>query len=146
MIKIQCVLYPLLLMIFVSLFISLSHSQGVTNQSTVNSSIINGSIKNDSSVTVLNGVGDIDCSNHLDNQLKKDNADILIILGDLCYKSDLRVFNSTYGHFKEDNTTLLIGLNTNGDIKSQAKWGQSSLTNGTYMKGIKNVMLMVHGS
>ena len=56
MIKIQYVLYPLLLMIFVSLFVSLSFSQVVTNQSTVNSSIINGSIKNDSSVTVINSV------------------------------------------------------------------------------------------
>ena len=65
MIKIQYVLYPLLLMIFVSLFVSLSFSQVVTNQSTVNSSIINGSMKNDSSVTVINAVGDIDCSNHL---------------------------------------------------------------------------------
>ncbi|MDW0133961.1 MAG: metallophosphoesterase [Nitrososphaeraceae archaeon] len=182
MIKIQYVLYPLLLMIFVSLFVSLSFSQVVTNQSTVNSSIINGSIKNDSSVTVINAVGDIDCSNHLDNQVKKDNPDILIVLGDLCYKSDLRVFNATYGHFKEDNklvclignhdsredgsskllnktreycgdhwyrkiandTTLLIGLNTNGDTKSQTKWGESLVTNGTLMKGIKNVMLMVH--
>lgn len=182
MIKIQYVLYPLLLMIFVSLFVSLSFSQVVTNQSTVNSSIINGSIKNDSSVTVINAVGDIDCSNHLDNQVKKDNPDILIVLGDLCYNSDLRVFNATYGHFKKDNklacllgnhdsredgsskllnktreycgdhwyrkiandTTLLIGLNTNGDTKPQTKWGQSLVTNGTLMTGIKNVMLMVH--
>lgn len=182
MIKIQYVIYPLLLMIFVSLFVSLSFSQVVTNQSTVNSSIINGSIKNYSSVTVINAVGDIDCSNHLDNQVKKDKPDILNILGDLCYKSDLRVFNATYGHFKGDNklaclignhdskedgssklvnktrkycgdhwcrkiandTTLLIGLNTNGDTESQTKWGQSLVTNETLMKGIKNVMLMVH--
>jgi predicted phosphodiesterase len=133
-------------------------------------------------VTVINAVGDIDCSNHLDNQIKKDNPDILIVLGDLCYKSDLRVFNATYGHFKEDNklarlignhdskedgsskllnkarnycgdhwyrkiandTTLLIRLNTNGDTKLQAKCGQSLVTNGTFIKGIKNVMLMIH--
>lgn len=187
MIKIQYVLYLLLLLmtfvsLFASLFASLSFSQVVTNQSTVNSSIINGSIKNDSSVTVINAVGDINCSNHLDNQIKKDNPDILIVLGDLCYKSDLRLFNSTYGRFKEDNklaclignhdskedgsskllnkardycedhwyrkiandTTLLIGLNTNGDTKLQTKWGQSLVTNATLMKGIKNVMLMVH--
>ena len=148
-------------MIFVSLFVSLSFSQVVTNQSTVNSSMINGSMKNDSSVTVINAVGDIDCSNHLDDQVKKDNPDLFIVLGDLCYKSDLTDFKATYGDFKEDNklaciignhdseedgssrllnktleycgdhwyrkiandTTLLIGLNTNGDTESQTKWG-----------------------
>ena len=108
MIKIQYVLYPLLLMIFVTLFVSLAFSQVVTNQSTVNASLINGTIKNDSSVTVINAVGDIDCSNHLDNQIKKDNPDILIVLGDLCYKSDLRVFNATYGHFKEENKLACV--------------------------------------
>ncbi|HEX7818389.1 MAG TPA: hypothetical protein VF419_03330, partial [Nitrososphaeraceae archaeon] len=90
-------------MILVSLFVSLSFSQVVTNQSTVNASMINGSKKNNSSTTVINTVGDIDCSNHLDDQVKEDNPDLLILLGDLCYKSDLRVFNATYGHFKEDN-------------------------------------------
>lgn len=182
MIKIQYVLYPLLLMIFVTLFVSLSFSQVVTNQSTANSSMINGSKKNDSSATVINAVGDIDCSNHLDDQVEKDNPDILIILGDLCYKSNLKVFNATYGHFKEGNklaclignhdskedgsskllnntreycgdhwyrkiandTTLLIGLNTNGDTESQTKWGQSLVTNGTLMKGIKNIFFLAH--
>ena len=169
-------------MIFVTLFVSLSFSQVVTNQSTVNSSIINGSKKNDSSVTVINAVSDIDCSNHLDDQVEKDNPDILIILGDLCYKSNLNVFNATYGHFKEGNKlaclignhdskedesskllnntreycgdhwyrkiandiTFLIGLNTNGDTKSQIKCGQSLVTNGTLMKGIKNVFFLAH--
>lgn len=182
MIKIQYVLYPLLLMIFVTLFVSLSFSQVVTNQSTANSSMINGGKKNDSSTTVINAVGDIDCSNHLDDQVKEDNPDLLIVLGDLCYKSDLTDFKAIYGDFKTDNklaciignhdseedgtsrlenktleycgdhwyrkiandTTLLIGLNTNGDTESQTKWGQSLVTNGTLMKGIKNVMLLAH--
>ena len=43
-----------------------------------------------------------------------------------------------------NDTTLLIGLNTNGDTKLQAKWGQSLVTNSTLMKGIKNVMLIGH--
>ncbi|MGC2440185.1 MAG: hypothetical protein WA390_02075, partial [Nitrososphaeraceae archaeon] len=79
MIKIQYVLYPLLLMIFVTLFVSLSFSQVVTNQSTANSSMINGGKKNDSSATVINTVGDIDCSNHLDEQVKKDKPDLIIV-------------------------------------------------------------------
>jgi predicted phosphodiesterase len=113
-------------MIFVTLFVSLSFSQVVTNQSTVNSSIINGNKKNDSSVTVINAVGDIDCSNHLDDQVEKDNPDILIILGDLCYKSNLKVFNATYGHFKEGNKlACLIG---NHDSKED---GSSKLLNNT---------------
>ena len=182
MIKIQYVLYPLLLMIFVTLFLSLSFSQVVTNQSTANSSMINGGKKNDSSATVINAVGDIDCSNHLDDQVKEDNPDLFIVLGDLCYKSDITDFKAIYGDFKRDNklaciignhdseedgtsrlenktleycgdhwyrkiandTTLLIGLNTNGDTESQTKWGQSLVTNETLMKGIKNVMLLAH--
>lgn len=88
-------------MIFVTLFVSLSFSQVVTNQSTGNSSIINGSKKNDSSVTVINAVSDIDCSNHLDDQVEKDNPDILIILGDLCYKSNLKVFMLLMGISKK---------------------------------------------
>ncbi|MFZ0628437.1 MAG: hypothetical protein WAM16_03970, partial [Nitrososphaeraceae archaeon] len=43
-----------------------------------------------------------------------------------------------------NDTTLLIGLNTNGDTESQTKWGQSLVTNETLMKGIKNVMLLAH--
>lgn len=127
-------------------------------------------------------MGDIDCSNHLDDQVKKDNPDLLVVLGDLCYKSDLKVFNATYGHFKEGNrlaclignhdsiedgskkhinstqeycgdhwyrkiandTALLLGLNTNGDTKSQTKLGQSLVTNSTLMKGIKNIFFVVH--
>ena len=58
----------------------------VTNQSTVHSSLVNSSNKNDSSVTVINAGVDIDCSNHLDDQVKKDNPDHLVVLGDPCYE------------------------------------------------------------
>ncbi|HEY7694846.1 MAG TPA: metallophosphoesterase [Nitrososphaeraceae archaeon] len=187
MIKIQFVLYPLLITIFVTLFISISYSQNVTNQNTTNqnttsSTIFNGSKKNDSSVTVINAAGDMDCSNHLVDQVKSDNPDLFIALGDLCYKANLTNFTNIYGdlikanklacivgnHDSEEDgnskilnqalklcgdhwyrkiandTTLLIALNTNGDTELQMKWGQSVVTNGTLMNGIKNVVLLAH--
>jgi hypothetical protein len=42
------------------------------------------------------------------------------------------------------NSTLLIGLNTNGNITLQSEWAQSLVTNSSFMNGIKNVMLMSH--
>jgi len=182
MIKIQYVLYPLLITMFVTFFITFSFSQNVTNQNTTSSTMLNSSKKNDSSVTVINAAGDIDCSNHLVDQVKSDNPDLFIALGDLCYKSNLNNFTNVYGDLIEvnklacivgnhdseedgnsellnqtlelcedhwyrkiaNNTTLLIGLNTNGDTKSQIKWGQSVVTNGTLMNGIKNVFLLTH--
>lgn len=188
MIKIQYVLLLLLIMILVTPFVSLSFSQNVTNQNTANqnttsSTMFNGSKKNDSSVTVINAVGDIDCFNHLDDQIKSDNPDLFIAIGDLCYKPDLTNFTTIYGDLIKDNklacivgnhesanedgnselqnqtlelcgdhwyrkiandTSLLIGLNTNGDTESQTKWGQSLVTNGTLMKGIKSVFLLAH--
>jgi hypothetical protein len=145
--------------------------------------MINGSKKNDSSVTVINAVGDIECFNHLDDQIKSDNPDLFIALGDVCYKPNLINFTTIYGDLIKENklacvvgnhesanedgnselqnqtlelcgdhwyrkiandTSLLIGLNTNGDTESQTKWGKSLVTNGTLMKGIKNVFLLTH--
>ena len=108
MIKIQYVLLLLLIMILVTPFVSLSFSQNVTNQNTTNdnttsSTMFNGSKKNDSSVTVINAVGDIDCFNHLDDQIKSDNPDLFIALGDLCYKPDLTNFTTIYGNLIKDN-------------------------------------------
>jgi hypothetical protein len=180
-------------MILITPFISLSFSQNVPNQNTTNQNttnqnttsptMINGSKKNDSSVTVINAVGDIECFNHLDDQIKSDNPDLFIALGDVCYKPNLINFTTIYGDLIKENklacvvgnhesanedgnselqnqtlelcgdhwyrkiandTSLLIGLNTNGDTESQTKWGKSLVTNGTLMKGIKNVFLLTH--
>jgi predicted phosphodiesterase len=133
-------------------------------------------------MTVIDAVGDLDCSKNLHDQIKKDNPTLFIALGDLCYKRDLTNFTKTYGDFKKANklaciignhdsiengnlkilnqatqycgdhwflktandTTLLIGLNTNGDTKLQTKLGQSLVTNSTLMKGIKNVIFLSH--
>jgi hypothetical protein len=190
MAKIEYILYPSLILILVTFFISVTFSQVVTNVSNGNSSIIhNGKINESKSITVINAVGDIDdsvgdkdCSN-LHDQVKKDNPSLFIALGDLCYKDDLTSFINIFSDFKNANklaclignheseeedaslilinqtheycgdhwyrkiandTTLLIGLNTNGDTKLQTKWGQSLVTNSTLMKGIKNVMLLAH--
>lgn len=43
-----------------------------------------------------------------------------------------------------NNSTLLIGLNTNGDTSLQSDWAQSLVTNSSFMSGIKNVMLISH--
>jgi len=179
--RIQYVLYPLLITMFVT-FITFSFSQNVTNQDTTNSTMLNSSKKNDSSVTVINAAGDIDCSNKLVDQVKSDNPDLFIALGDLCYKPDLTKFTNVYGdlikgsklacivgnHDSEEDgnsellnqtlelcgdhwyrkiandTTLMIALNTNGDTESQTKWGQSVVTNGTLMNGIKNAIFLAH--
>jgi hypothetical protein len=181
--KIHYVLYPSLILILVTFFISAALSQAVTNNSNVNlSSIHPSNINGSTSMTVIEFVGDLDCSNNLPDQVKKDNPTLFIALGDLCYKKDLTNFKNTYTDLKNankfaclignhdsdedgnliilnqtqeycgdhwyrkiaNNTTLLIGLNTNGDTILQTKWGQSLVTNATLMKGVKNVMLLVH--
>lgn len=133
-------------------------------------------------MTIIDIVGDIDCSNNLPAQVEKDNPTLFIALGDLCYKKDLTNFKNTYTDLRNANklaclignhdseedgnliilnqtqeycgdhwyrkiandTTLLIGLDTNGDTIAQTKWGQSLVTNATLMKGIKNVLLLAH--
>ena len=181
--KIQYILYPSLILILLTFFISVALSQVVTNNSNVNSSITQpGRINESTSVTVIDMVGDIECSDNLHDQVKKDNPTLFVALGDLCYESDLDDFIDKYSDFKNadklaclignheseedgsleildqtleycgdhwyrkiaNGTTLLIGLNTNGDTKLQTKWGQSVVTNSTLMKGIKNVMLLAH--
>lgn len=181
--RIQYILFTLSILILATLFVSVALSQNVTTKSNINSSIITGNINKSIDVTVIDTVGDLDCSNNLDEQIKKDNPDLFITLGDLCYKSDLSNFTRTYDDLKKEgkfacvmgnhedeqeegnpildkqtlqycndhwyrkianNTTLLIGLNTNGDTKLQTKWGQSVVTNSTLMKGVKNVMLISH--
>ena len=163
MLKIQYVLYPSLILILVTFFISVALSQNVTNESNLNSSIIRaGKINNSTNMTVIDIVGDIDCSNNLPAQVEKDNPTLFIALGDLCYKKDLTNFKNTYTDLRNANklaclignhdseedgnliilnqtqeycgdhwyrkiandTTLLIGLDTNGDTIAQTKWGQ----------------------
>jgi predicted phosphodiesterase len=181
--KIHYVLYSSLILILVTFFISVALSQAVTNNSNVNlSSIRPSNINGSTSMTVIEFVGDLDCSNNLPAQVEKDNPTLFVALGDLCYKKDLTNFKNTYADLKNankfaclignhdsdedgnliilnqtqeycgdhwyrkiaNNTTLLIGLNTNGDTILQTKWGQSLVTNATLMKGVKNVMLLVH--
>ncbi|HJY10660.1 MAG TPA: metallophosphoesterase [Nitrososphaeraceae archaeon] len=181
--KIQYILYPSLILILLTFFISIALSQVVTNNSNVNSSITQpGRINESTSVSVIDMVGDIECSDDLHDQVKMDNPSLFVALGDLCYESDLDDFIDTYSDLKNadklaclignheseedgnleilnqtleycgdhwyrkiaNGTTLLIGLNTNGDTKLQTKWGQSLVTNSTLMKGIKNVMLLTH--
>ncbi len=38
----------------------------------------------------------------------------------------------------------MLGLNPNGDTKSQTQCGQSLVTNSRLMKGIKNIFFVVH--
>jgi predicted phosphodiesterase len=181
--KIQYILYPSLILILVTFFITVAVSQVVTNDSNLNSSNIRaGKINDSTNITVIDTVGDLDCSNNLPAQVEKDNPSLFIALGDLCYKKDLTNFENTYTDLKNankfaclignhdsdedgnlvilnqtqeycgdhwyrkiaNNSTLLIGLNTNGDTILQTKWGQSLVTNATLTKGVKNVMLLVH--
>jgi predicted phosphodiesterase len=181
--KILYILYPSLLLILFNVINIAALSQTVTNDSITNSSSVPTSNRNESkTITVIDAVGDMDCSNNLLNQVKKDNPTYLIALGDLCYKKDLTNFTNTYAEFKKENklaciignhdaeengnliilnetrkycgdhwylkvandTTLLIGLNTNGDSNLQAQWGKSLVKNSTLMKGVKNVLILGH--
>lgn len=62
-------------------------------------------------MTVINAVGDIECFNHLDDQVKEDNPDLFIALQNLCYKSNLTNFTSIYGYLKRENKLACIIVN-----------------------------------
>ena len=111
---------------FVTLFITYSFSQNVTNQNTTSSTMLNSSKKNDSSVTVINAAGDIDCANNLVDQIKSDNPDLFIALGDLCYKPDLTKFTNIYDDLiKVNKLACVVG---NHDSEED---GNSELLNQT---------------
>ena len=179
----QILLYLIFTIILFSVPSALTaSSQNVTDNSSINSLITTIRGTNSSGVTVIDAVGDIQCSNKLRDRIKIDDPTLFVALGDLCYKPDLKNFTTTFGEFKEadklacvignhesgengnsqilrqaldycgdhwylkvaNNHTLLIGLNTNGNTSLQTKWGQSLVTNSSFMNGIKNVMLMAH--
>jgi hypothetical protein len=158
-------------------------SQTVTNNTTNNySTFLDAGEGEISNLTIIDAVGDIECSNKLHDRIKADNPTLFIALGDLCYKRDLTNFTTTYSDFRNadklacvignhdseengnkkilkqaldycgdhwyrkvaNNSTLLIGLNTNGNITIQSDWGRFLVTNSTFMKGVKNVMLVAH--
>ena len=179
-----------LLVLFLLMTISIStvttfnvFSQTITDNSTNNFPTLSEAVKGKiSNVTIIDAVGDIECSSKLHDRIKYDNPTLFIALGDLCYKRDLTNFTITYSDFKNadklacvignhdseengdlkvlkqaldycgdhwyrkvaNNSTLLIGLNTNGNITNQSDWGRSLVTNSSFMNGIKNVMLVAH--
>ena len=107
MIRIQYILFSSSILILATLFVSFASSQNLTNQSNSNSSIIDDKINKSIDMTVIDTVGDIDCSSNLDEQIKKDNPDLFIALGDLCYKPDLSNFTGTYGDLKKEANLLV---------------------------------------
>ena len=138
--------------------------------------------KSTSGTTTIDAVGDLDCSNGLHDQIKKDKPDHFIALGDLCYDPDLSEFQGTWNdinngkefacvignhdadedgnptifkqaqQFCKDHwylkvargTTLLLGLDTNGDIHDQIVWGQNIVSDQTIMNGVKTVIFFSH--
>lgn len=72
------------------------------------------------------------------NHDSEENGNLKILNQALQYCGDHWYLKTT------NNTTLLIGLNTNGNTSSQSNWVQSLVTNLTFMKGINNVMLLAH--
>jgi len=132
--------------------------------------------------TKIDAVGDLDCSNRLHGQVKKDNPDYFIALGDLCYYSDLTEFHNTWKEFNSEKnfacvignhdaeedgnpilfkqaqsfckdhwyhkvaggTTLLLGLDTNGNIQNEIRWGQKVLSDQSTMEGVKTVIFFSH--
>lgn len=182
--KIRLLICLLLMTISITTVITLNvFSQTVTNNITNNySTFLDAGEGEISNLTIIDAVGDIECSNKLHDRIKADNPTLFIALGDLCYKRDLTNFTTTYSDFRNadklacvignhdseengnkkilkqaldycgdhwyrkvaNNSTLLIGLNTNGNITIQSDWGRFLVTNSTFMKGVKNVMLVAH--
>jgi hypothetical protein len=182
--KIRLLIYLSLVTISTTTAITLNvFSQTVTNNNANNYSTFpnmgEGQVNN---ITIIDAVGDIECSRKLHDRIKNDNPTLFIALGDLCYKRDLTNFTTTYNDLKNadklacvignhdseengnlnilkqaleycgdhwyrkvaNNSTLLIGLNTNGNITMQSDWGRLLVTNSSFMKGVKNVMLVAH--
>ena len=79
-------------------------SQSVTD-SNINNSLTfpNSRIYESGSITVIDAVGDIECSTKLHDRIKMDNPTVFVALGDLCYKRDLTNFTLTYSDFKKEN-------------------------------------------
>jgi hypothetical protein len=177
------IIYFILILILVSAFTLTAFSQTVTNDSSINLFVAPISEVNESgNITIIDAVGDLDCSKTLHDQIKNDNPTIFIALGDLCYKRDLTNFTITYSDLKNtnkfeclignhdseqngnlkilnqaleycgdhwyrkvaNNSTLLIGLNTNGNTSLQTNLGQALITNSSFMKGIVNVIILAH--
>lgn len=169
------------LIIVYTISVLTAFSQNVTDKSsTYSTSSIRGT--DISNITIIEAVGDIECSSKLSDRIRLDNPTLFVALGDMCYKRDLKNFTITFSEFKKANTlecvignhdseengnsrilrqaleycgdhwyrkvannsTLIIGLNTNGNTTLQTNWGQSLVTNSTFMKGIKNVLLVAH--
>ncbi|MGA8844859.1 MAG: hypothetical protein WB511_14845, partial [Nitrososphaeraceae archaeon] len=88
MIKTHCIIFVLFSVIFLTIFSSSSYSQNA-HESGNRTSIVNLSGPQSGSITVIDMVGDIDCSNSLREQIKKDNPTYFVAMGDLCYEPDL---------------------------------------------------------
>lgn len=126
-------------------------------------------------------LGDVDNTNggtNVFNAIKNRNPDIVAVLGDLGYDSNLNWFKSTYGtlgnklvcmpgnhdapedgsssiytetknfcsnpfYFKQ-NKVLFVGVDTNGDLTSQASTVGKLFTNPFFMKNISSIHIMSH--
>jgi predicted phosphodiesterase len=157
-------------------------SQGVTSDGKDSYPSSTAKSNESEDITVIDAVGDIDCSSSFHDGILNDKPNLFIVLGDLCYKKDLTNFTITYSDFRNtnklecvignhdseengnlrilnqaleycgdhwyrkvaNNSTLLIGLNTNGNTTLQTNWGQVLVTNSSLMKGIVNVIILAH--
>ena len=100
MAKTHFLLITLISAVFLSMISSSSYSQSNTdngNRTTISPFNEKGS----EDTTIIDLVGDIDCSNNLHEQIRKDNPTYFIGLGDLCYESDLTSFKNTYGDLEK---------------------------------------------
>lgn len=176
-------LYSIICFILISAnFTITALSQGVTSDGKDSYTSSTGRSNESEDITVIDAVGDLDCSSRFHDRILKDKPTLFIALGDLCYKRDLTNFTVTYNDFKNTNklecvignhdseengnlrilnqaleycgdhwyrkvaknSTLLIGLNTNGNTTLQTNWGQALVTNSSFMKGIVNVIILAH--
>jgi hypothetical protein len=181
--KIVILLYSILFFITISAdFTITALSQGITSDGKDNYGSFTSKSNESEGISVIDAVGDIDCSSRFHDGILKDKPTLFIAIGDLCYKRDLTNFTITYSDFKNtnklecvignhdseengnlrvlnqaleycgdhwyrkvvNNSTLLIGLNTNGNTTLQANWGQALITNSSFMKGIVNVIILAH--
>lgn len=73
------ILHISLIFISFTFFLSVASSQVVTNINTANTSNTHlNNVNQSTRITIIDIVGDIDCSNNLHNQVKKDNVTLLL--------------------------------------------------------------------
>ena len=118
----QYIIYFIVFLIMVcTIWILTAFSQNVTDKSNMNypiSSMRGTAIAN---ITVIDAVGDIECSSKLRDRIMLDNPTLFVVLGDMCYQRDLTNFTITVSVFKMANTLECVIGNHDSEENGNSK-------------------------